>query len=177
MQTVKDKLIGSIKELGSVNGDIIKVDRFLNHMVDVALLKSIANEIIKQFADYTYNKILTVEASGLVLASFISFVTDKPFVFVKKKKPITMSEFYSAESYSFTKKEVNTLYVSAEVISKEDKILFVDDFYAHGSTLKATEKIIDQIGAEIVASAVIINKSDNNSIFSILDKEDLVNLL
>jgi xanthine phosphoribosyltransferase len=174
--TARQTLINYIHRYGSINGDIIKVDTFLNHMVDSHLLKLISNDIVDNFSDKEFDKILTVESSGLVIAAYVSFITDKPFIFAKKKKPITMAEFYVAESYSFTKKEENTIYVSKEVLKKDVKILFVDDFYAHGSTYKAVCEIIDNALAELVGSAVIVNKSDNTDIYSIIDKTILKTL-
>ncbi len=84
-----------------------------------------------------------------------------------------MPEYYAAASYSFTKQELTTLYVSKEVLHQEDQVLFVDDFFAKGSTLKAIEEILSQAGATLVGAAVIINKSQRRDVEAILTLDDL----
>ena len=96
-----------------------------------------------------------------------------PFIYAKKKRPLTMPEFFAASSYSFTKEESTTLYVSREVLQEGERLLFADDFFAVGSTFKAIEQIIEQAGATLVGAAVIINKSDRRDIEAILTLEDL----
>ena len=96
-----------------------------------------------------------------------------PFIYAKKKRPLTMQEFYAAASYSFTKQESTTLYVSREVLQPGERLLFTDDFFAAGSTCKAIEQIIEQAGATLVGRAVIINKSNRRDIEAILTMDDL----
>lgn len=166
-------LLERIKTDGAVDGQVIKVDKFLNHMVDPKLMRIIAKEIAGRFADKLVDKILTAETSGIMLAQAVAEELEVPFIYAKKKKPLTMTEYYAAASYSFTKQESTTLYVSKEVLLPEDRLLFIDDFYAKGSTLKAIEEIVDQSHTVLVGSAVIINKGEREDVESILTLDDL----
>jgi xanthine phosphoribosyltransferase len=96
-----------------------------------------------------------------------------PFIYAKKKRPLTMGAFFAASSYSFTKEESTTLYVSREVIQPGEQLLFADDFFAAGSTYKAIAQIIEQAGAALVGAAVIINKSERRDIEAILTLAEL----
>ncbi len=166
-------LLERIRREGAIDGEVIKVDRFLNHMVDPHLIQLLGNDLAGRFAEGSVTKILTAETSGIMLAQAVAMKLQIPFIYAKKKRPITMREYFAAASYSFTKQESTTLYVSREVLCKQDRILFVDDFLAKGSTLKAVEEIISQAGATLVGSAVIINKSQRRDIESILTLDDL----
>ena len=166
-------LLKRIRQDGEINGQIVKVDQFLNHMVDPVLVHLLGDDIAARFADLSVTKILTAETSGIMLAQAVALTLQVPFIYAKKKRPITMPEYFAAASYSFTKQESTTLYVSKEVLHSPDRVLFVDDFFAKGSTLKAIKEIVSQSGAELVGAAVIINKSTRRDIESILTLEDL----
>lgn len=166
-------LLERIRRDGAINGEIVKVDQFLNHMVDPVLIHLLGDEIATRFATLPVSKILTAETSGIMLAQAVALKLQIPFVYAKKKRPITMPEYFAAASYSFTKQESTTLYVSKEVLHPQDNILFIDDFFAKGSTLKAVEEIISQAGATLMGAAVIINKSTRRDIESILTLDDL----
>ncbi len=166
-------LLKRIRQDGSITGEIVKVDQFLNHMVDPVLVHLLGDDIAARFADLSVTKILTAETSGIMLAQAVALTLQVPFIYAKKKRPITMPEYFAAASYSFTKQESTTLYVSKEVLHPSDQVLFVDDFFAKGSTLKAIEEIVSQSGAELVGAAVIINKSARRDIESILTLDDL----
>lgn len=166
-------LLKRIRQDGSINGQIVKVDQFLNHMVDPVLIQLLGDDIAARFTNHSVSKILTAETSGIMLAQAVALKLQVPFVYAKKKRPITMPEYYAAASYSFTKQESTTLYVSKEVLHRNDVVLFIDDFFAKGSTLKAIEEIIAQAGATLAGAAVIINKSERRDIESILTLEDL----
>jgi xanthine phosphoribosyltransferase len=166
-------LLERIHRDGAIDGQIIKVDLFLNHMVDPVLIHLLGDEIAARFATLPVTKILTAETSGIMLAQAVALKLKLPFIYAKKKRPITMLEYFAAASYSFTKQESTTLYVSKEVLHPQDNILFIDDFFAKGSTLKAVEEIISQAGANLLGTAVIINKSDRRDIESILTLQDL----
>lgn len=166
-------LLERIARDGKVDGEVIKVDLFLNHMVDPQLIDLLAADIATRFIDQRIDRVLTAETSGIIMAQPVAGMLGVPYVYAKKKKPLTMQDFYAAASYSFTKQESTTLYVSREVLAKGERILFVDDFFAKGSTLKAIEEIIAQSGAELVGSAVIINKSQRRDIQSILTLDEL----
>lgn len=168
MRKAQQRLVDEINRAGEVNGEIIKVDRILNHMVDIELIKSIGEDIAEKFKDIKIDKILTVEASGIPAAQAAAFFLGVGYVFAKKKNPVTMKGFFSAESYSFTKNEHTTLYVSKEVLLEGDNILFVDDFYAKGNTLRSIKNIIGQAKAELCGTAVIIDKVGVEGVHSIL---------
>lgn len=171
--TVKEILIKLIKDEGSIKGDVINVERFINHQVSYSLYSKIADAFIDNFPPDTFDKILTVESSGIVLASFIAFKTQKDFIFLKKKKPLTMNEYYSEKSYSFTKQSETDLFLSKSVVNKGENFLFVDDFYANGSTFSAAKRLLEKAGCNITDIGVIIDKSNNNDIFSILKIKDI----
>jgi len=166
-------LLERIRRDGSINGEIVKVDQFLNHMVDPVLIHLLGDEIAARFINVPVTKILTAETSGIMLAQAVALKLQVPFIYAKKKRPITMPEYFAAASYSFTKQESTTLYVSKEVLHPQDNILFVDDFFAKGSTLKAIEEIVSQADANLMGAAVIINKSTRRDIESILTLDDL----
>ncbi|MCK4536824.1 MAG: phosphoribosyltransferase, partial [Desulfuromonadales bacterium] len=113
--------------------------------------------------------------SGIMIAQALAGHLGVPFIYAKKKRPLTMKTFFAASSYSFTKEESTTLYVSQEMIDPDERLLFVDDFFAVGSTFKAIEQIVEQADAHLVGAAVIINKSDRRDIEAILTLEDLTN--
>lgn len=173
MNPIAQELFQRIKRDGAINGQVIKVDIFLNHMVDTRLLDKIGAELYSRFADRKIDKVITAESSGIMIAQAIAGHLGVPFIYAKKKKPLTMKEFYAASSYSFTKEESTTLYVSQEVLLPRERVLFADDFFAMGSTYKAIEQIIEQAGATLIGAAVIINKSDRRDIESILTMDDL----
>ncbi len=166
-------LLERIKRDGKIAGEVITVDRFLNHMVDPQLIDLLAGDIAERFVDKAIDKILTAETSGIMLAQAVAGRLGVSFVYAKKKRPLTMGEHYAAASYSFTKQESTTLYVSKEVLGAQERVLFIDDFFAKGSTLKAIEEIVAQAHAMLVGAAVIINKSARRDIDAILTLEEL----
>ncbi len=173
MNYAAQTLLERIKRDGKINGEVIKVDRFLNHMVDPQLIDLLAADVATQFAEKSIEKVLTAETSGIMLAQAVAGMLGIPFIYAKKKRPLTMGEHYAAASYSFTKQESTTLYVSKEVLRPRERVLFIDDFLAKGSTLKAIEEIVEQAEAMLVGSAVIINKSQRRDIYAILTLDDL----
>jgi len=168
-QTLRER----IKRDGSIDGEVIKVDKFLNHMVDPQLIDLLAADIATQYSDKSIEKVLTAETSGIMLAQAVAGMLGVSFIYAKKKRPLTMGAHYAAASYSFTKEESTTLYVSKEVLRPRERVLFIDDFFAKGSTLKAIEEIVEQSEAMLVGSAVIINKSQRRDIYAIITLEEL----
>ncbi len=167
-------LLERIHQDGEINGQIVKVEQFLNHMVDPVLIHLLGDDIATRFSPLPVTKVLTAETSGIMLAQAVALKLQVPFVYAKKKRPITMPEYFAAASHSFTKQESTTLYVSKDVLHQGEQVLFVDDFFAKGSTLKAIEEILAQAGARLAGAAVIINKSQRNDIESILTLDDLL---
>jgi len=173
MNYAAQTLLERIRRDGKIDGDIVKVDLFLNHMVDPQLIDLLAADIANRYIDKSIDKVLTAETSGIMLAQAVAGMLGIPFIYAKKKRPLTMGEFYAAASYSFTKQESTTLYVSKEVLKPQERVLFVDDFIARGSTRKAVEEIVTQAHAMLVGTAVIINKSAQQDIDCILTLNDL----
>lgn len=143
-----------------IGEDILKVDSFLNHQVDVDLLAEMGKEWKKLFADENVTKILTIEASGIGIACLAAREFGVPVVFAKKNKSRNLTgDIYSAEVFSFTHGNVNTIMVSKKYIQPEDRILIIDDFLANGGALQGLIDIIEQAGAAIVGAGIAIEKA------------------
>ena len=162
-----------IKNSGSIKDNIINVEKFLNHRVNNEIMHKISDIFIKRFPLETFDTVLTVESSGIPLASFISAKLSKDLVFIKKKKPLTMDEYFSEESFSYTKNEKTTLFLSKNVATAEERFLFVDDFFARGDTLRGVRSLLVKAGATMAGFGVIIDKSNSKSVFSILKMEEI----
>lgn len=173
MTGIAQELLDRIRTEGRIDGEVVKVDRFLNHMVDPRLMQRMAAHFAEIFRELRVDKVITAETSGLPLAQALALELGVPYVYAKKKKPLTMTDFFAAASFSFTKQETTTLYVSSEVLEPGEHLLFVDDFLAKGSTLKAIEDIVAQAGTVLEGRAFIINKSIRKDVDAILSWEDL----
>ena len=140
-------------------GGILKVDSFLNHQIDPALLYEMALEFKKLFGNEGVDKILTIEASGIAMAAMAGYVFSCPLVFAKKKKSKNISdELYSVEVESFTHGNTNTVVVSKEYLNKGDRVLIIDDFLATGAALVGLKSLAEQAGAEVVGAGIAIEK-------------------
>ncbi|MCA1927927.1 MAG: hypothetical protein LDL13_00960 [Calditerrivibrio sp.] len=173
----RDLLLEYIKKYGSVKGYKVNVEYFLNHRVDPSLLETITDDFLLIINNMEFDKIMTAESSGIALATSISLKTGKPFVYLKKKKPSTMDDHFSVESFSFTKNETIKLFLSKSCINRNEKIIFVDDFFANGNTFNAVNRLKDVAGFQLVGYFVVINKSLHKNIFSILNKNDMETIL
>ena len=153
-------LIERIKREGKCfEGGILKVDKFINHQMDPNLMKQISVELIRRYASTEINKIITVEASGIAPAIMMGFLLDLPVVFAKKKKPSTMENMLSTTVFSFTKQREYHVVISKEYLTKDDKVLFVDDFLAYGNAAKGIIDLCRQAGCELVGMRFIIEKA------------------
>ena len=140
-------------------GDILKVDCFLNHRIDVPFLLEMGEEIARLYKDVPVNKILTIETSGIPIAFAAAQYMNVPVVFVKKSKSGNISDdVYSSRVESFTKKNVYDAVVSKEFLNSEDKVLVIDDFLAKGNALTGLIDIINQAGATLLGCAIAIEK-------------------
>ena len=145
---------GIVKE-----GNVLKVDDFLNHQMDVALLDEIGREFYRLFADVSVTKILTIEASGIAIAYATARCFGVPLVFAKKSKSINIDgDTYSAEVESFTHKNKNTVIVSKKFLNPGDNILIVDDFLANGCALQGLISITEAAGANVAGIGIAIEK-------------------
>lgn len=140
-------------------GSIVKVDGFMNHQVDTVFLADLADEFANYFDISKVTKILTAEASGIALAAICSYKYGIPMVFAKKAKSDNIEGgLYYSEIFSYTYKKKVTLICSKEWITKDDKILIVDDFMANGMAMRGLLDIVDQAGAELVGVGIAIEK-------------------
>lgn len=142
-----------------IGADILKVDSFLNHQIDVSLLKEMGNDFYNLFSDYNINKILTIEASGIAIACFAAERFSVPVVFAKKGYHKNVgSDVYTAEVFSFTKGTSYTVSVSKSYINENDRILIIDDFLANGQAVLGLKKIIADAGATLCGCGIAIEK-------------------
>lgn len=141
-------------------GNVLKVDRFLNHQVDVKLLNEIGKEFYRLFKDEKINKIFTIEASGIGIACIVAQYFDVPVVFAKKTlgKNIS-SNVYSTPITSFTHGRTYDVIVSQEFLNEDDRILIIDDFLAQGCALQGLISLINSAGAHIVGAGIVIEKA------------------
>ena len=140
-------------------GNILKVDSFLNHQIDVSLLEEIGKEFHRQFAGQTVNKILTIETSGIAIACIAARYFQVPVVFAKKTRSLNIAgDVYTAKVESFTHKNTNDIIVSKKFLSPGDRILIVDDFLANGKAILGLAKLVEQAGATLVGAGVVIEK-------------------
>ena len=156
MQLLKDRIRkdGKIKE-----GNVLKVDSFLNHQMDVKLFQEIGKEFKRRFADEVITKILTIEASGIGIACVAAEVFDVPVVFAKKTQTKNIAgDVYTTKVESFTHGRVYDIIVSKEFLGKGDKVLLIDDFLANGKALEGLAELVTKSGAELVGAGVVIEK-------------------
>lgn len=140
-------------------GNVLKVDSFLNHQMDIPLMEEIGKEFHRRFANKNINKIMTIEASGIGIACFVAKEFGVPMVFAKKSKSINLSgEMYVAEVESFTHKNKNQVIVSKKFLGKNDHILIIDDFLANGCAMKGLISIAESAGATIEGLGIVIEK-------------------
>ena len=156
MKQLEERILSEGKVLP---GGVLKVDGFLNHRIDTALLYDMALEVKRLFDGCGVTKIMTVEASGIALASMVGYVMGCPLLFAKKSKTSNISSnVYSAEVASFTHGNVNTIMVSKDYLLEEDRVLIIDDFLATGAALIGLRELCRQAGAEVVGAAISIEK-------------------
>ena len=145
---------GIVKE-----GNVLKVDSFLNHQMDIRLFDQIGEEFKKRFEGTEINKILAIEASGIGIACVVARHFDVPVVFAKKSKSINIEgDVYVAEVESFTHKCKNQVIVSKKFINPEDKILIIDDFLANGCALQGLISIVKSAGASVEGIGIAVEK-------------------
>ena len=153
MQLLKKRILQDGK---CYEGGILKVDGFINHQMDPVLMKSIGVEFVRRFAATNVNKIMTIEASGIAPAIMTGYLMDLPVVFAKKKSPKTIQNALSTTVHSFTKDRDYEVVISADFLTPNDNVLFVDDFLAYGNAA------LGIIGANLVGMGFIIEKAFQN---------------
>ena len=156
MNILEERILkdGIVKE-----GNVLKVDSFLNHQMDIDLFDEMGKEFRKRFANKQINKILTIEASGIGIACIVAKHFDVPVVFAKKSKSINLEgEMLVAEVESFTHKCKNNVIVAQKFLSPEDHILIIDDFLANGCALQGLIQIVQSAGAVVEGIGIAIEK-------------------
>ena len=140
-------------------GNVLKVDSFLNHQMDIALMEEIGREFKRRFEGKPINKVLTIEASGIGIAAFVAKEFGVPMVFAKKSKSINIDgEMFVAEVESFTHKNKNQVIVSKRFLTAEDHVLIIDDFLANGCALMGLIQIASSAGASVEGLGIVIEK-------------------
>lgn len=156
MNFLEEKILsdGNIKE-----GNILKIDNFLNHQIDIDIMRQIAYEFKRRFKGEQVTKVLTIEASGIAIATLLADLYDVPVVFAKKSETANSTDDkYIAQAYSFTHKRMNNVFVSKPYLQKGEKVLIVDDFLADGEASMALINIVHQAGAEVVGVGIAVEK-------------------
>ena len=157
MELLKER----IRRDGKVKGtDVLKVDSFLNHQMDVELFAEIGKEFKRRFADCEVNKILTIEASGIGIACVAAEYFHCPVIFAKKSQTKNIAgDVYTTKVESFTHGRVYDIIVAKEFLGPGDKVLLIDDFLANGAALEGLAKLVKDSGAELVGAGIVIEKA------------------
>lgn len=150
-----------IRQDGKVRGtEVLKVDRFLNHQIDVELLQEIGQEFLRLFGNEGVTKILTIEASGIGIACVTAQYFKVPVIFAKKNKTKNIAgDVYTSKVESFTHGKVYDIIVSKEFLRPEDRVLLIDDFLANGSALQGLINLVRDAGATLVGAGICIEKA------------------
>ena len=157
MELLKER----IRRDGTVKGtDVLKVDSFLNHQMDVALFEAMGREFLRRFADCGVNKILTIEASGIGIACVTAQSFHCPVVFAKKSQTKNIAgEVYTTKVESFTHGKVYDVIVSKKFLGPDDTVLIIDDFLANGAALEGLIDLVNQAGARLAGAGIVIEKA------------------
>ena len=160
MQLLKDRILtdGVVKE-----GNILKVDSFLNHQMDIPFINELGKEFKRRFADAPITKILTIEASGIGIACLVAQHFNVPVVFAKKAQSLNLDgEMYCTKVQSFTHKRVYDVILSKKFLSAEDHVLIIDDFLANGCALQGLMEIVKESGAVLEGAGIVVEKGFQN---------------
>ena len=156
MNFLEEKILsdGTIKQ-----GNILKIDNFLNHQIDISIMRQIAQELKQRFRDVEVNKVLTIEASGIAIATMLGNLYDVPVVFAKKGETANSTDDkYMSQAYSFTYKRMNNVFVSKPYLQATDRVLIVDDFLADGHAVHALIDLVHQAGGQVAGIGIAVEK-------------------
>ena len=157
MELLKERIRRDGKAKGT---DVLKVDSFLNHQMDVELFAEIGKEFKRRFAGCEINKILTIEASGIGIACVVAQYFHCPVIFAKKTQTKNIAgEVYTSKVESFTHGRVYDIIVAKEFLGPGDKVLLIDDFLANGAALEGLAQLVKDAGAELVGAGIVIEKA------------------
>ena len=156
MKELQEKIL---KEGKVCPNNIVKVDSFLNHQVDISFLKQIGKEFYERFKNDKVDKVLTIESSGIAIACCVAECFNCRVVFAKKGKSLNQSnEFYEAKVFSYTRREEYDIRVAKEFMKEGENVLLIDDFLANGAALNGLVKIVNDAHANLVGCGVVIEK-------------------
>ncbi|MCP8968807.1 xanthine phosphoribosyltransferase [Ectobacillus ponti] len=157
MQALQNKICSEGKVLSA---EVLKVDSFLNHQMDPALMQDIGREFAKRFVDEGITKIVTIESSGIAPAIMTGLELGVSVVFARKRKSLTLqNNLYISQVHSFTKQETNDISISKEYLQATDRVLIIDDFLANGQAALGLLDVVKQSGATAVGIGILIEKS------------------
>ena len=156
MKLLEERIKKDGKALGKT---VLKVDSFINHQMDPNLMMDCAKEFVRLFSDLHFNKIVTIEASGIAPAILVGYILQLPVVFIKKKQPKTMDNMLSTVVHSFTKNRDYTVCISNSFLTEDDHVIFIDDFLANGNAANGVIELCALAGAKIEAMGFIIEKA------------------
>lgn len=160
MEELKQKIVNEGKVLSD---SVLKVDSFLNHQIDPVLMQGVGEAFASRFKDKRITKVLTLESSGIAPSVMTALRLGVPTVFARKRKSLTLIDhLYSAEVYSYTKQETNTISISKDYITSDDVVLIIDDFLANGQAAKGLIRMVEQSGAAIAGVGIVIEKGFQN---------------
>ena len=156
MEKLKEKIMAEGQVLSD---DVLKVDTFLNHQLDPALMSEIGKEFAKRFEGMGITKIVTIESSGIAPSVMAGLELQIPVLFARKKKSLTLQDdLYTASVYSFTKQEENQICIGRKFLNEQDTILIIDDFLAKGQAALGLVDLVKQAGAKIAGIGIVIEK-------------------
>ena len=142
-----------------MEGNVLKIDNFLNHQIDIGIIRQIAYELKRRFEGVEVNKVLTIEASGIAIATMLGHLYDVPVVFAKKSETVNSTDAkYVSQAYSFTHKKMNKVFVSRPYVHDTDRVLIVDDFLADGQATHALIDLVHQAGGQVAAIGIAVEK-------------------
>lgn len=157
MDILKERIL---QQASVLSNDVLRLDSLINHQVDPALTMEMGHEFARRFADEQITKVITIESSGIPSAFAAAYVLGVPLVFARRKKTlIADGDAYTERVPSFTKGMVTDIMVSKQFLTKEDKVLFIDDIIANGDAARGLIKIIERSGAELVGLGIVVEKS------------------
>ncbi len=144
-------------------GNVLRVDSFINHQMDIELMDKLAQEFHRLFADDRVDKVLTVEASGIAIATLVARAFRVPLVFAKKSKTSNIPDtVYASTVKSYTHGNVNEIMLSKEYLCPGERVLLIDDFLAHGEALRGLIDLVGQAGGQVVGAGILIEKAFQN---------------
>ena len=140
--------------------DVLKVDAFLNHQIDMELVEACAEEFVRRYEGCSINKVLTIETSGIILAGAVARALKVPLVIARKTRSMNLDgESYVAEFLSFNHKNIKTVVVAKKYLNSDDHVLIIDDIMANGCAMQGLISIVEDAEAEVVGCGVVIEKS------------------